>query len=54
MNRSYFGFQELLNMEKNRNVSLQVDGKGKKKKDKAVKTEGGESSVGGREKCLMM
>lgn len=40
-------------MEKNRNVSLQVDGKGKKKKDKAAKTEGGESS-GGREKCLMM
>ncbi|VVC88456.1 GTP-binding protein Di-Ras2 [Leptidea sinapis] len=46
-------FQELLNMEKNRNVSLQVDGKGKKKKDKVVK-EGGEGSATGREKCLLM
>ncbi|XP_077287061.1 GTP-binding protein Di-Ras2 [Arctopsyche grandis] len=46
-------FQELLNMEKNRNVSLQVDGKSKKKKDKAVKAEGGETS-GGRDKCLLM
>lgn len=39
-------------MEKNRNVSLQVDGKGKKKKDKVVKE--GETSTGGREKCLIM
>ncbi|KAG6446441.1 GTP-binding protein Di-Ras2 [Manduca sexta] len=46
-------FQELLNMEKNRNVSLQVDGKGKKKKDKTVK-DGGEASASGREKCLIM
>ncbi|KAL4706510.1 hypothetical protein ACJJTC_015708 [Scirpophaga incertulas] len=46
-------FQELLNMEKNRNVSLQVDGKGKKKKDKIVK-DGGEASASGREKCLVM
>lgn len=48
-----FIFQELLNMEKNRNVSLQVDGKGKKKKDKVVK-DGGEASASGREKCLVM
>lgn len=40
-------------MEKNRNVSLQVDGKGKKKKDKVVK-DGGEPSASGREKCLVM
>lgn len=40
-------------MEKNRNVSLQVDGKGKKKKDKATK-DGGEASASGREKCLVM
>ncbi|CAH0699993.1 unnamed protein product [Spodoptera exigua] len=46
-------FQELLNMEKNRNVSLQVDGKGKKKKDKATK-DGGEASASGREKCRIM
>lgn len=39
-------------MEKNRNVSLQVDGKGKKKKDKVVKE--GEASASGREKCLIM
>lgn len=41
-------------MEKNRNVSLQVDGKSKKKKDKGVKVDGGEPSTGGREKCSMM
>lgn len=29
-------FQELLNMEKNRNVSLQLDGKNKKKKEKKM------------------
>ncbi|XP_068630552.1 GTP-binding protein Di-Ras2 [Battus philenor] len=46
-------FQELLNMEKNRNVSLQVDGKGKKKKEKIVK-DGGEASASGREKCCVM
>ncbi|KAI8428965.1 hypothetical protein MSG28_007564 [Choristoneura fumiferana] len=46
-------FQELLNMEKNRNVSLQVDGKGKKKKDKVIK-DGGEGSASGREKCRVM
>lgn len=40
-------------MEKNRNVSLQVDGKGKKKKDKVVK-ETGEASAAGKEKCLVM
>lgn len=39
-------------MEKNRNVSLQVDGKGKKKKDKIVKE--GEPSASGREKCCVM
>lgn len=43
-------------MEKNRNVSLQVDGKGKKKKDKVVKDagEGASTGGGGREKCLVM
>lgn len=40
-------------MEKNRNVSLQVDGKGKKKKDKVVK-DVGEASTGGRDKCHLM
>lgn len=41
-------------MEKNRNVSLQIDGKSKKKKDKVVKDAGEGGSAGAREKCLVM
>jgi DIRAS family GTP-binding Ras-like protein 2 len=50
-------FQELLNMEKNRNVSLQLDGKNKKKSKKSKKEQNGntgdlgEGSSGGKEKC---
>lgn len=52
-------FQELLNMEKNRSVSLQLDGKkGKKAKSKKVTNQeggaGGEGSSGVKEKCQVM
>ncbi|CAG9808079.1 unnamed protein product [Chironomus riparius] len=53
-------FQELLNMEKNRNVSL-TDSKSNKKKGKSKKKEqngsagsSGEGSSGGKEKCQVM
>ena len=50
-------FQELLNMEKNRSVSLQLDGKkGKKAKSKKALSQdgGGEGSSGVKEKCQVM
>lgn len=52
-------FQELLNMEKNRSVSLQLDGKSKKnKKNKKSKdqngTAGDPAEGGGKEKCQVM
>lgn len=55
-------FQELLNMEKNRNVSLQLDGKSKKKpKNKKNKEQNGssagdsgEGSSTAKEKCHVM
>ena len=49
-------FQELLNMEKNRSVSLQLDGKkGKKAKSKkGMSQDGGEGSSGVKEKCQVM
>lgn len=54
--------QELLNMEKNRSVSLQLDGKkGKKAKSKKALSQdgggggaGGEGSSGVKEKCQVM
>jgi hypothetical protein len=60
--RNFFFPQELLNMEKNRNVSLQLDGKTKKKiKNKKNKeqngtagAEGGEGGSGTKEKCHVM
>ena len=52
--------KELLNMEKNRNVSL-TDSKSNKKKGKSKKKEqngsagsSGEGSSGGKEKCQVM
>lgn len=62
--------QELLNLEKSRNVSLQFDGKKQKKQKKKEKKEkekekesngavsvddqAGTSGAGGKEKCLLM
>ena len=54
--------QELLNMEKTRTVSLQLDSKKQKKQKKEKKNketngaipENGEGSSGGKEKCAMM
>ena len=51
-------FQELLNMEKNRSVSLQLDGKSKKnkknKKNKDQNGNAGDPGEGGKEKCQVM
>jgi len=60
--KDFDNFQELLNMEKNRNVSL-TDNKSNKKKGKSKKKEqngnagagtSGEGSGGGKEKCQVM